>query len=112
MAGVDHAEGGSLLWRDSGEQEMGDNSSALHVQVIWILITVWKNFNLDSVRGEMKFYLEISTTVQIFSFKILHVNFDILSSSSSLSSSSRLWQVDEYYFCRFYCKTFRWIHFC
>jgi hypothetical protein len=33
MAGVDHAERGSLLWRDSGEQEMGDNSSPLHVQV-------------------------------------------------------------------------------
>jgi hypothetical protein len=38
MAGVDHAGRGSLLWRDSGEQEMGDNSSALHVQVMIVCI--------------------------------------------------------------------------
>jgi hypothetical protein len=34
VVGVDHSEGRSLLWGHSGEQEMGGNCGALHVQVM------------------------------------------------------------------------------
>lgn len=63
MAGVDNQEGRSLLWWNSGEQEMGDHRSALHVQVMQGLISIWNNFSLDSAHCPKKFLLKLFTTV-------------------------------------------------
>jgi hypothetical protein len=60
MDGVDNQEGRSLLWRDSGEQEMGDHSGALHVQVMKSRIAIWNSFTLDSALSRKNFFFYFS----------------------------------------------------
>ena len=61
MAGVDNEAWRSLLWWNSGEQEMGNNCSTLHVQVTTISFAVQNKFSFVRVHCPMKCSLKVFT---------------------------------------------------